>query len=157
MSMSFPAKAAWPLLWTECDDHGVFEWKPIVLKARIFPADNVDFSAILVELESLGCVTKFEIDGQLYGQLLDLKFMRRRVRRWDRLRAFIFERDGYRCKYCGSEAEPLHCDHVVPVIDGGDDDPSNLATACKPCNLSKGDKSVFEWLTWRERSGRVIH
>ena len=49
MSMSITAKAAWPLLWTECDDNGIFEWKPIVLKARIFPADAVDFAAILAE------------------------------------------------------------------------------------------------------------
>lgn len=67
MSMSFPAKAAWPLLWTECDDHGAFDWKPIVLKARIFPADNVDFSAILAELESLGCVRAVEIQGKKCG------------------------------------------------------------------------------------------
>lgn len=67
MSMSMTAKAAWPLLWTECDDHGIFEWKPIVLKARIFPADNVDFSAILDEYEKLGCIKRREIDGKPYG------------------------------------------------------------------------------------------
>lgn len=49
MSMSMTAKAAWPLLWTECDDNGVFEWKPVVLKARIFPGDSLDFDSILAE------------------------------------------------------------------------------------------------------------
>lgn len=67
MSMSFPAKAAWPLLWTECDDHGMFEWKPIVLKARIFPADNVDFATILSELEELGCIKRVEVEGKSFG------------------------------------------------------------------------------------------
>jgi hypothetical protein len=67
MSMSMAAKAAWPLLWTECDDHGVFEWKPLVLKARIFPADNVDFRDILDEYEQLGCVKMFEVRGKSYG------------------------------------------------------------------------------------------
>jgi hypothetical protein len=67
MQMSMPAKAAWPILWTECDDHGVFEWKPIVLKARIFPADNVDFAAILAELVTLDCVQRFEHEGKSYG------------------------------------------------------------------------------------------
>jgi hypothetical protein len=67
MQMSMAAKAAWPILWTECDDHGVFEWKPVVLKARIFPADNVDFAAILAELVSLDCVQRFEHEGKPYG------------------------------------------------------------------------------------------
>ena len=67
MSMSIAAKAAWPLLWTECDDNGIFEWKPIVLKARIFPADAVDFAIILAEWSELGCVRKIEVDGKPYG------------------------------------------------------------------------------------------
>lgn len=67
MSMSMAAKAAWALLWTECDDHGVFEWKPIVLKARIFPADTVDFNALLNEYVELGCVQKVEHEARAYG------------------------------------------------------------------------------------------
>lgn len=67
MSMSMAAKAAWPLLWTECDDHGAFEWKPIVLKARIFPADNVDFAELLEEYARLGCVMRVEIEGKPVG------------------------------------------------------------------------------------------
>lgn len=67
MTMSMAAKAAWPLLWTECDDHGIFEWKPIVLKARIFPADNLDFAAILAEYVELGCVVRVECEGKPYG------------------------------------------------------------------------------------------
>jgi hypothetical protein len=67
MSMSIAAKAAWPLLWTECDDHGVFEWKPIVLKARIFPADNVDFALLLVEWSDLDCIKMVEINGKPHG------------------------------------------------------------------------------------------
>lgn len=67
MSMSMTCKAAWPILWTECDDHGIFEWKPIVLKARIFPADNVDFSEVLAELVELDCVRQFEVGGKSFG------------------------------------------------------------------------------------------
>lgn len=69
MSMTMAAKAAWSVLWTECDDHGVFEWKPIVLKARIFPADNVDFAAILAEYQSLGCVERRDIGGKSFGYI----------------------------------------------------------------------------------------
>ncbi|MET4184944.1 hypothetical protein ABIB94_007073 [Bradyrhizobium sp. JR7.2] len=67
MSMSMTAKAAWTPLWMQCDDHGIFEWKPIVLKALIFPADNVDFAAVLAELERLGCVRRLDIQGRPHG------------------------------------------------------------------------------------------
>jgi hypothetical protein len=67
MSMSMTAKAAWTPLWMQCDDHGIFEWKPIVLKALIFPADNVDFATVLAELERLGCVRQFDIGGRPHG------------------------------------------------------------------------------------------
>lgn len=67
MSMSMTAKAAWTPLWMQCDDHGIFEWKPIVLKALVFPADNVDFSEVLGELERLDCVRRLEIEGKPYG------------------------------------------------------------------------------------------
>lgn len=77
MSMSMTAKAAWTPLWMQCDDHGIFEWKPIVLKALIFPADNVDFSIVLSELEKLGCVRRIEIDGKPHGVVRNFaKFQR---------------------------------------------------------------------------------
>ncbi len=77
MTMSMAAKAAWPILWTECDDHGLFEWKPIVLKARIFPADNLDFSTVLSEYEALGCVRRVEISGRSFGLVRNFgKFQR---------------------------------------------------------------------------------
>jgi hypothetical protein len=69
MSMSMTAMAAWTPLWMQCDDHGIFEWKPIVLKALIFPADNVDFSAVLEELLRLDCVRRLEIEGKPYGMV----------------------------------------------------------------------------------------
>lgn len=67
MAMSPLAKAAWPGIWTECDDHGVFEWKPIVLKARLLPADTVDLEALLEELVGKGAIRKFEDGGKWYG------------------------------------------------------------------------------------------
>lgn len=69
MSMSMVAKAAWTPLWMQCDDHGIFEWKPIVLKALIFPADNVDFSEVLAELERLGCVRRINIGCRPHGMV----------------------------------------------------------------------------------------
>lgn len=55
----------------------------------------------------------------------------------------IFERDNYRCHYCGSRRR-LSLDHVVPVSGGGTDDDTNLVTCCLPCNSAKGTRS-YDW------------
>lgn len=67
MNLSLGAKAAWPGIWTEADDHGVFEWKPISLKAKLLPADNVDMAALLAELVTHGLVVQFVAEGKSYG------------------------------------------------------------------------------------------
>lgn len=57
-----------------------------------------------------------------------------------RLRFEILRRDNHACTYCGatSPGVQLVVDHVNPVALGGTDDPSNLTTACEPCNTGKG-------------------
>ena len=47
MSASPLARIVMIGVWTEADDNGVFEWKPLTLKARLLPADNADMAAIL--------------------------------------------------------------------------------------------------------------
>lgn len=54
-------------IWTECDDQGVFEWKPITLKMRLLPAANVDIGALLSELEGANAIKKVEVGGVQYG------------------------------------------------------------------------------------------
>jgi hypothetical protein len=56
----------------------------------------------------------------------------------------IFKRDRFICQYCGAHPPHavLHVDHIVPVVEGGDNDPTNLVTACDKCNLGKGPRSL---------------
>ena len=54
-------------IWTEAFDDGVFEWKPITLKAKIFPVDNVDVPALLNELGELNFFKCFEVNGKKYA------------------------------------------------------------------------------------------
>lgn len=64
-------------IWTEAWDDGVFEWKPLTLKMKIFPVDNVDVPALLSELEGLGFFRKFDVDGKPYGAVRNFcKFQR---------------------------------------------------------------------------------
>ena len=67
---------------------------------------------------------------------------RRREEQRD-LRAAIYSRDAFCCRYCLSSAGGvLTLDHIVPVSRGGTNAPSNLVTSCKKCNLAKGDGPI---------------
>lgn len=51
----------------EADDHGAFEWKPLTLKMRLFPADPVNIDELLDELVENRQVTRYAVDGKDYG------------------------------------------------------------------------------------------
>jgi hypothetical protein len=53
------------------------------------------------------------------------------------LRRTVMERDGYRCRHCGTGVN-LSIDHIYPVAHGGTDDLDNLQVLCCPCNSRKG-------------------
>lgn len=59
----------------------------------------------------------------------------------------ILERDQYRCRYCGLDGMAnfensliMSVDFVVPRARKGKKEPSNLVTACRPCNVLKGTR-----------------
>lgn len=60
-------------LWTEADDQGVFEWKPLTLKARILPVDAVDIPVLLAELEALNFIRGYEHNGRRYGAVRNFR------------------------------------------------------------------------------------
>lgn len=56
-------------------------------------------------------------------------------------RARVLERDGFRCRRCGSGADAvLHIDHIVPKSRGGSERDDNLQTLCRDCNMGKRDR-----------------
>lgn len=56
------------------------------------------------------------------------------------VREAVFNRDGTKCRKCGTAENPS-LDHIVSVFDGGADDIRNMQVLCVPCNSSKGSKS----------------
>lgn len=52
----------------------------------------------------------------------------------------VFKRDNFTCAYCGRRPPEvtLEVDHIIPLAEGGDHDPANLATSCSDCNRGKG-------------------
>jgi hypothetical protein len=65
-SLSMAARVLLLGVWTEADDHGVFEWKPVTLKMRVMPADNVSIPDLLAECERADVIKRFS-SGKSYG------------------------------------------------------------------------------------------
>lgn len=74
---------------------------------------------------------------------------KRRVSRHSKHRQFVLDRDGYVCQICGLPTDPgaRPSDDRYPTLDhiesialyGGDDEPENLRTAHRWCNIMLGD------------------
>lgn len=77
MALSFPARELLKGIWCESDDQGVFEWRPLTLKARIMPADAIDIEALLSELVAGKFVTRFEHADHSYGAVRNFRKFQR--------------------------------------------------------------------------------
>jgi 5-methylcytosine-specific restriction endonuclease McrA len=92
-------------------------------------------------------------DNEAFVQTVRLRIRVPKVlllREYDRLpvqevkfsRESLFERDNYRCQYCGNafEAEKLNMDHVIPRDRGGRTSWENIVTSCIRCNSRKANR-----------------
>ncbi len=64
----------------------------------------------------------------------------------------IWARDGFKCGYCGIPMGQrlMTVDHFLPLELGGVNDTTNYLTACKTCNLRKGDMNPIDWCRQEE-------
>jgi len=71
-------------------------------------------------------------------------------RHWirDAKRLAIYLRDGFACVYCGTTPEEsiMTLDHIIPRIDGVDNDATNLITACLHCNSARQSREITEFV-----------
>jgi len=75
-----------------------------------------------------------------------------------RTRFEVFKRDDFCCQYCGRRSPDvvLEVDHIVPICDGGADDPINLQTSCWDCNRGKGGVPLAAVVTGEDPHDRAI-
>lgn len=110
-SVSIAARWLGVGLMTEADDNGVFEWKPLQIKMRLFPADNIDVPALLAELSGAGVLMAYEAEGKRLGALKNFcKFQRpRKPKAWFPITAEVatFVAQGDKgTEYTDAESEP---------------------------------------------------
>ncbi len=70
LQISRDARLFFIALWNFADDNGVVEYKPLQLKALIFPLDQdigpEEIKALVAELEKVGLVITYEVEGEPY-------------------------------------------------------------------------------------------
>jgi 5-methylcytosine-specific restriction endonuclease McrA len=62
----------------------------------------------------------------------------------------VFKLYEYECMYCSSR-DNLLLEHILPITRGGDNGFENLGVACRSCNSSKNNKTVIEFIEWRQK------
>ena len=77
-------------------------------------------------------------DGQVYGEKYDVVP--------PLSNKALFARDRNHCMYCGGKFSDRHLtrDHVIPTSRGGEDLWTNVAAACRRCNIHKGNRLLHE-------------
>lgn len=127
---------------------------------RIFVVDFITFQYGKLSynckphLPVIKLLKKYGIDFETIDENnLTIKQQRRRLTAVAKEKIFI--RDKYECQYCGSH-EDLEIDHIIPLSKGGNNEDSNLITACHKCNNLKGDKDIKEFFKMIERDNKKL-
>ncbi|HAS6208620.1 TPA: hypothetical protein I7245_22325 [Vibrio vulnificus] len=66
------------------------------------------------------------------------------------LKKAVFHRDKGKCQLCGKDLtgfyaiENINLDHMVPLEESGNSDPTNFQLTCEHCNKSKGKKLLVK-------------
>ncbi|MCA8838050.1 MAG: RRXRR domain-containing protein, partial [Proteobacteria bacterium] len=61
------------------------------------------------------------------------------------VRAYLLEKFGRCCCYCGATDVQLELEHIVPKSRGGSNRVTNLCLACRPCNVDKANQTAAEF------------
>lgn len=106
----------------------------------------VDYFGGMKELQNWATRT---LSGALAEMGVDVSKLRARSAIEGATRYKVLERAGFKCQACGlkpakSNDVMLHIDHIIPVSLGGGNGIKNLQCLCSACNMSKGNRSVYD-------------
>lgn len=132
------------------------DWRVLVLNADFRPLSYYPLStrpwqdvvkAVFEDRVDVVSTYDIEIRSPSFSMLLPSVVSLKNYIEQNRPPAFtrynVFLRDLFKCSYCGAKTD-LTFDHVIPVSRGGRTHWENILTACSPCNLKKGGKTLKE-------------
>ena len=53
---------------------------------------------------------------------------------WDEIRKEVYRRGQWTCQRCGTKNTRLYAHHLIPLSEGGSNEPKNLITLCEKCH-----------------------
>jgi hypothetical protein len=77
VSLSPSARLFYIGMLNEADDFGVLEWKPVTLKMRLAPVDNVDPAALMADLVEQNFIVKITRPPKVYAVIRNFRVFQR--------------------------------------------------------------------------------
>ena len=71
------------------------------------------------------------------------------------IRDQVITRDKRTCQYCGAKGlynRRCTIDHIVPIVQGGTNEPDNLIVACPTCNHRKHSTPLAQYIEQRKNA-----
>ena len=95
-------------------------------------------SAVVVE------VANFDTQKMQNPEITGIEYQQGELQGYE-VREYLLDKWGRKCTYCNKKDIPLEIEHIIPKSRGGSNRVSNLALACKKCNLKKGTQTAAEF------------
>ena len=133
-------------------------WLAPSLVSRI---DNVyNWGKKLIKLSPIAMIlvetARFDTQKIMNPEISGIKYQQGTLQGYE-IREYLLEKWKRKCAYCDKKGVPLQIEHIHPKSKGGSDRISNLALACKDCNINKGDRNIRSFLAHdQKRLARIL-
>jgi hypothetical protein len=138
-------------LWTECDDQGVFEWKPNTIRMRLRPVKDGPVEPLLSELEAANCMRRYEVNGR---QLCAIRNFReyqkpKSPKAWhpitDEIRKYTAPKKD-RAETNVVEVPPIPPNgEITPLMEGRGEEGKGSSEAKASAEIISPDKALFDY------------
>ncbi len=122
-------------------------WLPPSLESRM--ANVLTWARRLMRLCPITAISqelvKFDLQQMEHPEIQGVEYQQGELYGYE-VRAYLLEKWGRQCAYCGAKEVPLQVEHIVSRARGGSNRVSNLTLACAPCNVKKGTQDIREFL-----------
>jgi len=107
------------------------------------------FSSIAVE------TTSFDIQKLQNPEISNVEYQRGELYGFE-IREYLLDKYKRTCIYCNSKNVPLEVEHIIPKSQGGSNKISNLAIACRKCNIKKGNQKPENFIKDKEKLKKLL-
>ena len=122
-------------------------WLPPSLESRVENINTwVERLHKLCPIESISLeLVRFDTQKLQNSEISGIEYQQGELLGYE-VREYLLEKYNRTCQYCGAKDTPLEVEHIEPRSKGGSNRVSNLTLSCRPCNVTKGNQSVREFL-----------